>query len=278
MTVSKAIIPAAGLGTRLFPATKAQPKEMLIVGRKPIIHYVVEEAIEAGIEDILIITGKHKRAIEDYFDSYHSKDYLKNKNKTDRLKAVEEIEKLNCNIHYKRQMEPKGLGHAVLQGKAFVNDESFAVLLGDSFFYPDVDCLGQMIDIHNENDGANVIAGEKISEERIPHHGILDAEKIDDKIYNVRDAVEKPSPEDAPSNIGIGPRYILSSKVFEVLSSIDPGKGGEIQLTDAIADLIKKHRQKTLAYLYPQKRYHISDHGSYQKTFIEILKMSEGPQ
>lgn len=267
--IKKAVIPAAGLGTRLLPATKAQPKEMLIVGKKPVIHYVVDEAIEAGIEDILIITGKHKRALEDYFDSYHSKAILESKGKQDKLAELNDIETLDCNIHYRRQKEPKGLGDAVLHAESFVNNEDFAVLLGDSFFYPDKTCLKKMADI-NKKHGAGVIATERLPEKRIPSHGILEVNKREEKLYDIVDAIEKPQISEAPSNIGIGPRYILPNTIFEALRNTEPGKGNEIQLTDAIVKIIKEHNEQVLAHIYDQKRYHISDHETYQRAFLEL--------
>lgn len=270
--VNKAVIPAAGLGTRLLPATKAQPKEMLIVGRKPVIHYVVEEAIEAGIEDILIITGKHKRAIEDYFDSYHSKAALESKGKLDKLNEVNDIESLDCNVHYRRQKEPKGLGDAVLHAEPFINDdERFAILLGDSFFHPDKTCLKEMVEVSEKYD-AGVVSSEELPNSKIPSHGVIDGKKVDEKIYKVKDAIEKPSLSEAPSNLGIGPRYVLPADIFQALKEVEPGKGNEIQLTDAIVRMIKEYGKDTLAYVFNHDRYHISDHETYQEAFIELAQ------
>jgi UTP--glucose-1-phosphate uridylyltransferase len=262
----KAIIPAAGLGTRLLPATKAQPKEMLIIAGKPIIHWVVREAVDSGITDIVIITGRHKRAIEEYFDSYHSKEQLAGKNKT--LSEIEEIERLGAHIYYRRQPDQLGLGDAILRAEKFIGDEHFAILLGDTVF-TGKPFIGQLLDLHKRTK-ANIIGTDRVAKNLVSRYGVLDAKKIGNGTYLVRDLVEKPPPAKAPSNLIIAARYILSPTIFDVLKQTKPGHGGELQLTDGIRTLIKEHGEKTFALLLRGKHYDIGDHASYRKAFIEF--------
>ena len=229
----KAVIPAAGFGTRFLPATKAQPKEMLPVYSKPTIQYVVEEAVNSGIDDILIITGKGKRTIEDHFDKSFELEYnLEQKGKTDYLKQVQDITNM-ADIHYIRQKKQKGLGDAVRCAKKHIGDDSFAVLLGDTFTYSDVPCTKQLMNVYDKY-GGSVIAIEELPEYKIERYGIVDGTSLEDNVYKVNNLVEKPKLEDAPSNLGITGRYILTSDIFDKLENTTEGVGGEIQLTDAI--------------------------------------------
>ncbi len=229
----KAVIPAAGFGTRFLPATKAQPKEMLPVYSKPTIQYVVEEAVNSGIDDILIITGKGKRTIEDHFDKSFELEYnLEQKGKTDYLKQVQDITNM-ADIHYIRQKKQKGLGDAVRCAKKHIGNEPFAVLLGDTFTYSDVPCTKQLMNVHDKY-GGSVIAIEELPEYKIERYGIVDGTQLEENTYRVNNLVEKPKLEDAPSNLGITGRYILTADIFDKLDNTVEGVGGEIQLTDAI--------------------------------------------
>ncbi len=229
----KAVIPAAGLGTRFLPATKAQPKEMLPVFNKPTIQYVVEEAVNSGIDDILIITGKGKRPIEDHFDKSWELEYnLEQKGKFDYLEEVQSISNM-ADIYYVRQKKQNGLGDAISCAKKHIGNEPFAVLLGDTITYSENPCTKQLIDVHDKY-GGSVIAIEELPERKIERYGIVDGTEIENNIFKVNNLVEKPKLEDAPSNLGITGRYILTPDIFDKLESIDAGVGGEIQLTDAI--------------------------------------------
>ncbi|OED30494.1 UTP--glucose-1-phosphate uridylyltransferase GalU [Methanosphaera sp. WGK6] len=229
----KAVIPAAGLGTRFLPATKAQPKEMLPVFNKPTIQYVVEEAVNSGIDDILIITGKGKRSIEDHFDRSFELEYsLNQKKKYDYLEEVQEITDM-ADIYYVRQKNQKGLGDAISCAEKHIGDEAFAVLLGDTITYSQTPCTKQLLNVY-EKYGGSTIAIEELPERKIERYGIIDGKCIEDNIYKVDNLVEKPKLEEAPSNLGITGRYILTSDIFDKLKSIEAGVGGEIQLTDAI--------------------------------------------
>ena len=229
----KAVIPAAGLGTRFLPATKAQPKEMLPVYNKPTIQYVVEEAVNSGIDDILIITGKGKRTIEDHFDrSFELETNLRQKNKTDYLKEVEYITNM-ADVYYVRQKKQKGLGDAISCAQKHVGDEPFAVLLGDTITHSNIPCTKQLLNVY-EKYGGSIIAIEELPERKIERYGIVDGTSVENGIYKVNNLVEKPKLEDAPSNLGITGRYILTPDIFDKLDSIEAGVGGEIQLTDAI--------------------------------------------
>lgn len=262
----KAVIPAAGLGTRFLPATKAQPKEMLPLIDKPTIQFVVEEAIRSGITDILIITGRGKRAIEDHFDKSFELEYvLRKSHKTELLKEIESISDL-ADIHYVRQKERKGLGHAIQCAQDHVGNQPFAVLLGDTLVDSRVPCTKQMIE-HYRRLGGSVIAVEPVPRQRIRDYGIVDVEKLTGTEYLVRNLVEKPSPSKAPSNLGIIGRYVLTPEIFDALARTPKGKGGEIQLTDAIK--ILNGIQDVYACTFKGKRYDIGDKLDYIKASIE---------
>jgi UTP--glucose-1-phosphate uridylyltransferase len=268
MKVRKAVIPAAGLGTRFLPATKAQPKEMLPIIDKPVIQFVVEEAVASGIEDILIVTGRNKGVIEDHFDnSFELVEFLKKKNKPDLIKKLEDVSKL-ADIHFIRQKNPRGLGDAVLCAKTFVGKEPFAVLLGDDIIKSEVPCTKQLIDIY-EKHNSSVIAVEKIPKEKIPTKGII---KIRDDVGNglhlLEDLVEKPKLSEAPSDLGIAGRYLLTPEIFECLKKVKPGFGGEIQLTDAIR--ILNSSQKIYGYEFKGTRYDIGNQLDFVKTTIDF--------
>lgn len=239
--VKKAIIPAAGSGTRLLPATKAMAKEMMPIVDKPTIQLIVEEAVASGIEEILIITGKGKRPIEDHFDAnIELEATLREKGKFDLLKLVEET--AGAKIYFVRQPYPKGLGDAVLQSKAFVGDEPFVVLLGDDIMADKVPLTKQLIDSYNQTH-APQIAVMEVPKHETSSYGVIDIDtRIEEDLYNVRKFVEKPKPEDAPSNLAIIGRYLLTPEIFDILETLEPGVGGEIQLTDAIDELNKTHR------------------------------------
>lgn len=262
----KAVIPAAGLGTRFLPATKAQPKEMLPIVDKPTIQFVVEEAINSGIDDILIITGRGKRAIEDHFDrSLELEEALKEQGKTDMLREIIDISEM-ADIHYVRQKERRGLGHAIYCARNHVGDEPFAVLLGDTIVESEVPCTRQLMNFYQKYKGS-MIAVEAIPEEKISSYGIIDPEVIDDFVYHVKDLVEKPPVEEAPSNLGIIGRYLLTPEIFNALEETDPGEGSEIQLTDALH--ILKEREGVYACKFSGKRYDIGNKIDYLKTCIE---------
>jgi UTP--glucose-1-phosphate uridylyltransferase len=266
LKVRKAIIPAAGLGTRFLPATKAQPKEMLPIVDKPTIQYIVEEAIDSGIEDIIIVTGRNKRAIEDHFDkSYELEEELKKKGNQDLLAQVQDISNL-VDIHYIRQKEPKGLGHAIYCAKSFIGNEPFAVLLGDDIVNSEVPCLKQMISIYNEYK-TTVLGVQQVPQEDVPKYGIVSCKQVDDRVYKVKDLVEKPDIEHAPSNIAILGRYIISPHIFEYLESAAPGKGGEIQLTDALRSLISN--EAIYAYDFVGKRYDVGNRLGFLEATVE---------
>jgi UTP--glucose-1-phosphate uridylyltransferase len=238
MDVSKAVIPAAGFGTRFLPVTKAQPKEMMPVLDKPTIQYVVEEAVDAGIDDILIITGRGKQAIERHFDkSYELEEELEAAGKSDRLDRVQEIADL-ADIHYVRQKERDGLGDAVLYAKKHVGDQPFALLLGDTIVENDTPCIESLIE-ESEAHGASTISLERVPWEQVPSYGVADVDDQDhsDGSFPVNDFVEKPPIDDAPSNLAITGRYVLSSEIFEILERTEKGVGSELQLTDAIRKL-----------------------------------------
>ncbi|ASJ05562.1 UTP--glucose-1-phosphate uridylyltransferase GalU [Thermococcus barossii] len=268
MRVRKAVIPAAGLGTRMLPITKSMPKEMLPIVDRPVIHYVVEEAIRAGIDDILIITGKGKRAIEDYFDrSFELEYYLREKGKVNELRQIEEIGEM-VDIYYVRQKKPLGLGDAILHAEKHVNGEPFAVLLGDDIIISQRPAIGQLMRIAERRNAA-VIGVEEVPPELVSRYGIIDGEKVEDGLYRVNGLVEKPSPEEAPSNMAIIGRYVLPPEVFDALKETPPGKGGEIQLTDALGILLKK--RKMFARKIGGKRY---DVGSKLGFILANLELS----
>lgn len=270
MNIKKAIIPAAGLGTRFLPATKAQPKEMLPIVDKPTIQYIVEEAVESGIEDIIIVSGRGKRAIEDHFDvSYELEEKLAEKGKTEMLNIVHSISEL-ANIHYIRQKEPKGLGRAISCASRFVGNEPFAVLLGDDIVQTEQPCLSQLIDVYNRH-GLSVVGVQKVPDELVTNYGIVDPlnnNNYGTSVSGVRTFVEKPSVGNSPSNMAIMGRYILTPKIFDILETLSPGKGGEIQLTDAIK--ILNEQEQVLAYNFTGKRYDIGNKLGFVKATIDF--------
>jgi UTP--glucose-1-phosphate uridylyltransferase len=269
MKIRKAIIPAAGLGTRFLPATKAQPKEMLPIVDKPTIQYIVEEAVASGIEEIIIIIGRGKRSIEDHFDkSYELEDTLLKKNKLDMLTEVQNISNL-VNIVYVRQKEPKGLGHAILCAKNVIGDEPFAVLLGDDIVMSEVPCLKQVIDVF-EYYNSSVVAVQTVSEKDVSKYGIIKpkGKMIESDLFHIDSLIEKPSIEEAPSRYAIMGRYVLSPKIFEILENIPMGRGDELQLTDAINEL-NKH-QAVFAYNFQGSRYDIGDKIGFIKATIDF--------
>lgn len=267
MKVKKAIIPAAGLGTRFLPATKAMPKEMLPIVDKPTIQYIVEEAIESGIEDIIIVTGKGKRSIEDHFDhSFELEQNLFEKGKFDLLNEVQKSSKL-VDIHYIRQKEPKGLGHAIWCARKFIGNEPFAVLLGDDIVQADKPCLKQMI-VQYERYNASILGVQKVEPEEVSRYGIVDSQSIGDRFYSVSSLVEKPAINEAPSNLAIMGRYILNPRIFDILNDQSPGAGGEIQLTDAIARL--NEYEAVYAYDFEGTRYDVGEKMGFIKTTIEF--------
>ncbi|MFP7296578.1 UTP--glucose-1-phosphate uridylyltransferase GalU [Neobacillus niacini] len=269
MKIRKAIIPAAGLGTRFLPATKAQPKEMLPIVDKPTIQYIVEEAVASGIEEIIIIIGRGKRSIEDHFDkSYELEDTLFKKNKIDMLTDVQKISNL-VNIVYVRQKEPKGLGHAILCAKSVIGDEPFAVLLGDDIVMSEIPCLKQVIDVF-EYYNSSVVAVQSVPEKDVSKYGIIKPKgtMIESDLFHIDSLIEKPSIEEAPSRYAIMGRYVLSPKIFEILEKIPVGRGNELQLTDAINEL-NKH-QAVFAYNFQGKRYDIGDKIGFIKATIDF--------
>lgn len=273
MKVKKAIIPAAGLGTRFLPATKAQPKEMLPIVDKPTIQYIIEEAVASGIEQILIITGRNKRAIEDHFDkSVELENELEAHGKEQLLNLVKDISNM-ADIYYIRQKEPKGLGHAINCAKTFVGNEPFAVMLGDDVVDSEIPCLKQLIDCYNEYK-TSIIGVQEVPEEEVYKYGIVKGMYIEDRVYKVKDLVEKPKVKDAPSNIAILGRYIITPTIFDILENTIPGKGGEIQLTDALRTLITS--EAMYAYNFIGRRYDVGDKlGFLQATVEYALKREE---
>lgn len=268
MRIKKAIIPAAGLGTRFLPATKAQPKEMLPIVDKPTIQYIIEEAVESGIEDILIITSHNKNSIEDHFDkSIELEMALKEKGKDDLLKIVQDVSNL-VNIHYVRQKEPKGLGHAINCAKSFVGGEPFAVLLGDDIVdAPEKPCLKQLMDEYDKYE-STILGVQEVDNSQTDKYGIVDGEKKEDGLYKVNTLVEKPNPADAPSNVAILGRYIITPEIFDILEHTKPGAGNEIQLTDALKELVTK--QDMYAYTFKGKRYDVGDKLGFLQATVEF--------
>ncbi|WP_028828674.1 UTP--glucose-1-phosphate uridylyltransferase GalU [Proteocatella sphenisci] len=272
MKITKAVIPAAGLGTRFLPATKAQPKEMLPIVDKPTIQYIIEEAVKSGITDILIITGRNKRAIEDHFDrSIELELELESKGKLDVLQEVRAISDM-VNIQYVRQHMPKGLGHAILCAKSFVGNEPFAVLLGDDIVDSEKPCLSQLMEVYDKY-SSSVLGVQKVSESEVNKYGIVDGDQIEDRIYQVKNLVEKPPVDKAPSNIAILGRYIISPAIFEILKNTQPGAGGEIQLTDALRELASK--DQVLAYEFEGRRYDVGDKLGFLEATVEFAFKKE---
>ena len=273
MKVKKAIIPAAGLGTRFLPATKAQPKEMLPIVDKPTIQYIVEEAVASGIEEILIITGKNKRAIEDHFDkSVELENELESKGKKDLLKIARDISNL-ANIYYIRQKEPKGLGHAISCARTFVGNEPFAVMLGDDVVDSRKPCLKQLMDCYNQYK-TTIVGVQKVNHNDVYKYGIIDAMHIEDNVYKVKDMVEKPKLEEAPSDMAILGRYIITPEIFNVLSNTKPGKGGEIQLTDALKALMQSEAMYACAF--EGRRYDVGDKLGFLEATVEYALKRRG--
>jgi UTP--glucose-1-phosphate uridylyltransferase len=274
MKVRKAIIPAAGLGTRFLPATKAQPKEMLPIVDKPTIQYIIEEAAESGIEDIIIVTGRGKRAIEDHFDrSFELEDVLMQKQKYEELEEIRSIAEI-ANIHYIRQKEPRGLGHAIWCARKFIGSEPFAVLLGDDIVINPKPCLKQLIEVH-ERYHTSVVGVQQVDMEEVSKYGVIKPRgmEIEKGILHVEDLVEKPRREEAPSNYAIMGRYILRSEIFDILENQQPGAGGEIQLTDAIKAL--NESQAVLACNFEGNRYDVGDKFGFIRATIEFALRRE---
>lgn len=265
--VRKAVIPAAGLGTRFLPATKATPKEMLPIVDKPTIQYIIEEAVESGIEEFLIITGRTKRSIEDHFDrSMELEMELEAKHKEELLALVRKI--ANINIYYIRQKEPRGLGHAVLCAKQFIGNEPFAVLLGDDVVYnPEKPALKQLMEVYDAT-GSSVLGCQEVPKEKVSSYGIVKPVATKDpRSFKVLDMVEKPAVEVAPSQLAVLGRYIINPEVFEILEHTAPGKGDEIQLTDALKELAKK--QDMYAYNFAGRRYDVGDKEGFLEATVE---------
>lgn len=269
----KAIIPAAGLGTRLLPATKAVPKEMLPILDKPAIQYIVEEAVAAGIEEILIIGNRGKGAIEDHFDvSYELESFLEEKGNEDLLERIRPINKL-ANLYFIRQQLPKGLGHAVGIAREFVGNEPFAVLLGDDLFYHgEENCLKDLIGQY-ERLNASVFALMKVPMEDVSKYGIINGTKVRDGLYEVRGLVEKPQPMEAPSNLAVMGRYVFSPEIFKMIADTQPGKGGEIQLTDAMQKLLSF--ENMYGYIFDGQRYDTGNLLGYLKTTVDYALRRE---
>ena len=270
--VRTAVIPAAGLGTRFLPATKAQPKEMLPIVDKPCIQYIIEEAIDSGIEDILIITGRNKRAIEDHFDRAVELELtLKAQGKYDLLGLVQELSRVT--LHYVRQKEPKGLGHAVLCAKHFVGDEPFAVLLGDDIMDAEVPVLKQLMDVY-EDCGGSVLGVQEVPREKVSSYGVVKPVPVKDHLWRAEDLVEKPSLAEAPSRLAVLGRYIITPEIFAILEKTEPGRGGEIQLTDALKKLAE--REPVFAYEFEGRRYDSGDKQGFLEATVDFaLKRPE---
>ena len=265
--VRKAVIPAAGLGTRFLPATKAQPKEMLPIVDKPTLQYIIEEAVASGIEEILIITGRNKKSIEDHFDNSVDLELeLEQKGKNELLEIVQKITNM-INIHYIRQKEPKGLGDAKYCAKHFIGDEPFAVMLGDDIVDSEVPCLKQLINTYEEY-RTTILGVQTVDEKDTDKYGIIKSKFIEDRVYKVKDLVEKPEPENAPSNIAILGRYIITPEIFDVLENLPAGKNGEVQLTDALRLLSNK--EAMYAYNFEGIRYDVGDKLGFLKATVDF--------
>jgi UTP--glucose-1-phosphate uridylyltransferase len=266
-TIRKAVFPAAGLGTRFLPATKAQPKEMLPLVDKPIIQYVVEEAVASGIESIIIVTGRGKAAIENHFDvAFELEQLLEQRRKLDLLKEIRSITDM-INVSYVRQKEPLGLGHAILMARDFVGDEPFAVFLGDDVIDAGIPVMRQMLDVYQKH-RSPIVAVERVARERTSDYGIVGARPAGRHLYQVTDLVEKPSPEEAPSDLAIIGRYILTPDIFAHLEATAAGRGGEIQLTDGLRSLLR--RRRIFAYRFSGRRYDTGDKLGFLKATVEF--------
>ena len=267
MKVRKAVIPAAGLGTRFLPATKAQPKVMLPVIDVPAIQLVVEEAARAGIDDVLIVTGRGQRAIEDHFDrNLELERFLEDKQKFDELKRIRQISDM-ADVHYIRQKEALGLGHAVSVAQAHVGDEPFVVMLGDDLIHPSEPLLGEMLRAH-DTFGRSVIAAMEVSKQEISMYGCIEPESFEEDLVRILSIIEKPSPEEAPSNLAVIGRYVLTPEIFDALRRTTPGRGGEIQLTDAINLLAQE--QAVYAYRFEGRRFDVGNPLDYVKATVEL--------
>ena len=265
-SIRKAVIPAAGLGTRFLPATKAQPKEMLPIVDKPAIQYIIEEAEQSGIEEILIITGRNKRSLEDHFDRAVELELtLKAQGKYDLLGLVEEIS--NVTIHYVRQKEPKGLGHAVLCARQFVGQEPFAVLLGDDIIDSAVPCLRQLMDVYDDCPGT-ILGVQEVPKNKVSSYGIVKPVEVKENLWRAVDLVEKPAEADAPSRLAVLGRYIIEPHIFAILEDTPPGRGGEIQLTDALRTLAQT--RPVYAYRFDGRRYDVGDKQGYLEATVEF--------
>ena len=265
MKIRKAIIPAAGLGTRFLPATKAMPKEILPIVDKPTIQYIVEEAVDSGIEDIIIVTGKGKRAIEDHFDNYFELEH--NLLEKDKLALLEEVRKSSemANIHYIRQREPRGLGHAIWCARKFIGNEPFAVLLGDDIVQAEVPCLKQMIDVYDRYE-SSVVGVQPVPWEEVSRYGVIAGNKISERLMKAEQLIEKPAKEIAPSNWAIMGRYILTPRIFDLLEQQEAGVNGEIQLTDAIAKL--GTLESIMAYHFEGQRHDVGEKLGFIETTL----------
>ncbi len=267
MKVRKAVIPAAGLGTRFLPATKAQPKVMLPVIDVPAIQLVVEEAARAGIDDVLIVTGRGQRAIEDHFDrNLELERFLEDKQKFDELKRIRQISDM-ADVHYIRQKEALGLGHAVSVAQAHVGDEPFVVMLGDDLIHPSEPLLDEMLRAH-DTFGRSVIAAMEVSKQEITMYGCIEPESFEEDLVRILSIIEKPSPEEAPSNLAVIGRYVLTPEIFDALARTTPGRGGEIQLTDAINLLAQE--QAVYAYRFEGRRFDVGNPLDYLKATVEL--------
>ena len=269
-SIRKAVIPAAGFGTRFLPATKAQPKEMLPIVDTPAIQYIVKEALDSGIEEILIITGRSKRAIEDHFDSsVELEELLQKQGKNKQLAMVKDL--ADIKIHFIRQKSPRGLGDAVLCAKAFIGDEPFAVLLGDDIVYnPEKPCLQQLMDCYEQHPGI-ILGAQFVPNEKVSSYGIVSGEPLADNLYRVHGLVEKPSVDKAPSNLAVLGRYILTPDIFDILENTKPGVGNEVQITDELAS----YKTDTYALAYEGDRYDTGDKLGYLKATVEYALRNE---
>ncbi|MGL4357324.1 UTP--glucose-1-phosphate uridylyltransferase GalU [Cetobacterium sp.] len=268
--VTKAVIPAAGLGTRVLPATKAQPKEMLVIVDKPSLQYIVEELVESGITDIVIVTGRNKNSIEDHFDfSFELENTLERDGKFELLKKIDDISSM-ANIYYVRQNHPLGLGHAILKAKSFIGDDPFVIALGDDIVYnPNAPVAKQLIDVY-EKYGSSVIGVQEVENKDVSKYGIVKpSATLDENTVEMVDFIEKPSLEEAPSNLACLGRYLLDGEIFKYLETTTPGKGGEIQLTDAILQMLND-KKKVVAYNFEGKRYDIGNKIGLLKANIEF--------
>jgi UTP--glucose-1-phosphate uridylyltransferase len=268
MKVRKAVFPAAGLGTRFLPATKAQPKEMLPLVDKPMIQYVVEEAVASGLSEIIIVTGRGKRAIEDHFDSaFELEYYLNDRGKTDELTQIKTISEL-ASVSYVRQREPLGLGHAILCARSLVGDEPFAVFLGDDIIgATQTPCMRQLLDVSDRHQ-APVIAVQRVPQHQIHQYGVISARPVESRVYEILDLIEKPKPKDAPSDLAIIGRYVLPPEIFEILAGTKADTRGEIQLTDALRTL--RARRPMYACEFEGRRYDTGDKLGFLKATVEF--------